>query len=291
MKFNKKILKSGLRLITALLLTCVPFVLYNLAQKEYGTVLYSSSLKPLLRKQRKEMPMSSGNVRLITSGQKFELAAALVKAVPELDSMPFETARRWIGDQKAIACALSQALMPAEVVGAQKTILRLIPGAEALTLGPTDGQATIAESRGVFNNVDPGFTTWGTNVPGVATGEIAVSVYELVADASFEQMFGSLPARLGALCLTQAQIIKFVLTRQRHLRTDGYATFFLFEVGSEFFVAHVYLPAGGDPHVHFYRLSGAFGWHREHRHRIVVPQLTPARPGILPPARFSASNP
>lgn len=61
--------------------------------------------------------MCNGNVRTITSGQQFELAAALVKAVPQMASMPFETAKRWIGDQVGLVNTLSSALMPVVATG------------------------------------------------------------------------------------------------------------------------------------------------------------------------------
>ena len=56
--------------------------------------------------------MCNGNVRTITQGQMFELAGMMVKAVPHLAAMPFDTAQSLIGDQPALTALLSTALMP-----------------------------------------------------------------------------------------------------------------------------------------------------------------------------------
>ena len=59
-----------------------------------------------------EMLMNNGNVRTITEGQKFELAAMMVKATPKLSDMSFETAEQWIGGQHGFIEALRGVLIP-----------------------------------------------------------------------------------------------------------------------------------------------------------------------------------
>src|SRR3989344_4718614 len=59
-----------------------------------------------------EMLMNNGNVRTISEGQKFELAAMMVKATPKLSDMSFETAEQWIGGQHGFIEALRGVLIP-----------------------------------------------------------------------------------------------------------------------------------------------------------------------------------
>ena len=56
--------------------------------------------------------MAHENVHKITEGQKFELGAMCVKAILKLSDMPFETGKRWIGNQNAFVEALRSALIP-----------------------------------------------------------------------------------------------------------------------------------------------------------------------------------
>ena len=134
-------------------------------------------------------------------------------------------------------------------------VLHLIPGAKNLIIGPTDGTETIAKSADIFTGyLDSNFQNYGTDVPSKATGDTAVAVHELVKNATFQQMF---TGDLDKLCLTQGQIIQFVKTQRKWLRTDGYATFFLFKVGNEFFVALVSVRSGGQLDAHVYRFSYA----------------------------------
>jgi hypothetical protein len=78
---------------------------------------------------------------------------------------------------------------------------------------------------------------------------------------------------LNKLVMTQSQIIQFVQKHRKWLRTDGYATFFLFKVGDEFFVADVFFNDDGRLEVYVYRFSDDDVWRAEVRHRIVIPQL------------------
>lgn len=174
-----------------------------------------------------------------------------------------------------LATAVTAHLME-RILGLSKSILRPISIGEELTLDETDGKATLAEARDVFTGyIDPDFKTYGTNVPGVATGKMPVSVYEMVEDATFEQMFGSLTASLDDLCIPQDKIKQFVVKHRKWLRTEGYGTFFLFKAGAEFFVADVCLLDVGRLEVFFDRFSNDGVWRAEGRLRLVVPQLTP----------------
>lgn len=157
-----------------------------------------------------------------------------------------------------------------------KLRLRTISLSEKLMLKPTKGKRTIARTKDIFSYIDADFQNYGTDVPGEARGETEVAVHEMLEDSTFAQMFGSLSAGLDSLCFTQDQIISFVETHRSQLRTDGYATFFLFKVGDKFFVASVDLSSDGELRVLVFHFSDAFVWYGESRHRVVVPQLTPA---------------
>jgi hypothetical protein len=101
-----------------------------------------------------------------------------------------------------------------------------------------------------------------------------VQVYEMIKDGTFEKIYGRFDNNLDTMCLTQGQIIGFVKKYRNWLRTDGYGTFFLFKVGTEFFVANVFFGSGG-LYVHVYRSSHVSVWSADDRHRFVLPQLTP----------------
>ncbi len=151
--------------------------------------------------------------------------------------------------------------------------LKLISGAETLTLDPTDGTEVIAEAGSLFNGyLDSDFVNWKTNVKGNLTEAQNVQVHEITKDSTFEQIYGGLGTDLNALCLSQAQIIGFVKKHRRWLREDGYATFFLFKVGNEVFVAGVYVGSDGSLSASVDRFSRDDVWDAEARRRFVVPQ-------------------
>lgn len=152
-------------------------------------------------------------------------------------------------------------------------ILKYISEAQEIFIETCDGSQTIATAKETFKSgIDGDFKNWGTNKPGASTQKTAVQVHEMVKDATFAQMFGSLGTDLDKLCLTQHQIKTFCEVHKNWLRTDGYGTFFLFKVEDQFFVAHVYVYSDG-LRVYVYRLGYDFVWYAEYRLRVVVPQL------------------
>jgi hypothetical protein len=152
--------------------------------------------------------------------------------------------------------------------------LSLLSGAETLMLDALDGKETLATAKEVFlSGIDGDFKNWGTNKAGIATKEQVVDVHELVKNATFAQMFGSLGADLDKLCLTQAQIKNFCKKHSNWLRKDGYATFFLFKVEDQFFVALVYVYSDG-LYVCVCRFEYGHVWLAEYSLRVVVTQLT-----------------
>ncbi len=152
--------------------------------------------------------------------------------------------------------------------------LKLLSGAETLMLDALDGKETLATAKEVFlSGIDGDFKNFGTNKPGIATKEQGVDVYEIVKDGTFAQVFSSLETDLDKLCLTQAQIKNFCKKHPQWLRQKSYATFFLFKVEGQFFVAYVFVRLGG-LRVSVYRFECGLVWYAEHSFRMVVPQLT-----------------
>lgn len=122
----------------------------------------------------------------------------------------------------------------------QTKYLRLISGNEGLILDPRDGKRTLAKANDIFSYIYPGFEKWRANEPGEATEKTLIDIYEMVENATFTQMFGSLSRETKQLCLTQDQIIGFVMKYRQWLRDEGFETYFLFESYGQFFVAKVH---------------------------------------------------
>ncbi len=156
----------------------------------------------------------------------------------------------------------------------ENTILRLLSKGESIVIDSCDGSETLANAKETFKSgIDGDFKNWGTDKPGVATEDTAVQVYELVQNATFAQMFGFLGTDLNKLCLSQSQIKTFCRKYSNWLRQDGYATFFLFKGGDQFFVAGVLVGSGGLG-VCVSRFEYDYVWYAECLHRMVVPQRT-----------------
>lgn len=157
---------------------------------------------------------------------------------------------------------------------AKSKILELISAGEEIIIAPTAGSRTIARAKNVFRGwVDPNFKQWGTDMPGKAKPATPAEVHEMRRDAIFADMFGSLGRPISELVFTQDQIIRFCEDHPEWLRTDGYATFFLFEENKELLVARVYAATAGlnaDAH----RFEDSDVRHGESCPRVVVPQQT-----------------
>lgn len=126
---------------------------------------------------------------------------------------------------------------------AKKTIiggLKLISGAETLTLDSTNGTEMISKRNDIFNcHIDQDFEGYIYNSESQPTDAINVQVCEMVEDGHFKNIYEGLGGDLDMLCLTQGQIISFVQKYRNWLRTEGYGTFFLFKEDKQFFVALV----------------------------------------------------
>ena len=156
----------------------------------------------------------------------------------------------------------------------ENSITRLLSKGECIIIDACDGKEILADAKDVFKSgIDSNFKNWDLNKTDKDTEETAVQVHKIVKDPTFVQMFGSLGTDLDKLCLTQSQIKNFCKKHSNWLRTDGYATFFLFKVGDQFFVADVRVDSDGLC-VDVVRFEDDDVWNADVAHRLVVPQQT-----------------
>ncbi|HTX87312.1 MAG TPA: hypothetical protein VMC41_04600 [Candidatus Nanoarchaeia archaeon] len=197
-----------------------------------------------------------------------DLPAGMLGTISDLlDKLLGESGQEWL---KELRKFLRKESSWAGVVA--KKILRLISGGETLTIDASDGAS-----------VDDGTITWyfyddcdkeGANEPCQPTKEVGVEVYEMVEDATFTKIFGSLSSDLQKVCFfSRDQVKKFAKKYREWLREEGFATFFLYKsTNGNFFVARVHVDSGGlcagvD------RFGDGRVWRGESRPRVVVPQL------------------
>lgn len=148
--------------------------------------------------------------------------------------------------------------------------LRLISGEEALLLGPTEGQETLAGATDIFRYIDSNFQRWNCHEAATPTKETPVRVYEMVRDSTFQEMIGGFGAAFEHLALTQAQITQFVRRYPDWLKKGGNGTFFLFKAGGEFFVAAVYQFSDSRLGARVRRLTLERVFRSKKRHRLVI---------------------
>ncbi len=168
--------------------------------------------------------MSKKNVHPIVSGAGWigSFAGALVSDLEEL-GVPFESIHKLNGSTKeGSALVRAGAEKIAEMVnGIKNKFLKLISGGESIVISEVDGTEILAKASDIFTWIDKDFINDGADQRGSATGETPVRVYEMMEDATFSQMFGSLSSDVRKLCLTQAQIKSFVRNYKNWLRTAG----------------------------------------------------------------------
>ncbi len=210
----------------------------------------------------------------LTEGQLAEFLGAGVKALSLIsNNLGPELAHNWANNGQAMQHAFLSVLAPQEQEKKENQFLSLFSGNELLMLDAADGTETIKKAKNIFSYIDSDFKNWDTDQKSVATEKTPVAVYEMKNDATFAQMFNSLSSDTSKLCLTQHQILNFIQKYRNWLRTDGWATFFLFESHNHFFVARVGVGSGGSLGVCVRRFGGSGVWRAGGMHRLVVPQL------------------
>ncbi len=162
---------------------------------------------------------------------------------------------------------------------ATNPVLRLLTTEKKLIIKATDGKKTLAQAKDTFNGfIDPKFKNRGLDNPGVATPDTPIDMYEVIADATFKDMFCSLSGDLDKLCLTQSQIEEFCRTNNDLLQGDVYGMFFLFrEDYGYFLVARVCINSGGlaiyyNRFDHWPSIPGIeYVWGGDRFYRVIVP--------------------
>jgi hypothetical protein len=157
------------------------------------------------------------------------------------------------------------------MMGSENRFVKTFYGNKSFILDPLDSVETLANATDVFASISPASKEY----KGVATNEDRVTVYELVKDATFSQIFNSLSNNLNNLCLTQGQIINFVKKYREWLfRTNSYVTYFLSKSDNNFFVVSIVLRFGDWVEANVYRFEDSTIWGATDRRRLVIPQLT-----------------
>ncbi len=134
---------------------------------------------------------------------------------------------------------------------------------DGVVVSAADGIETFASS-GLFGGV------YGLTLPagsGKPTPATKATVWELILNGIFAQIFGSLGEKRGRW--TESQVVAFCRDHRDKLRTDGYGTFFELEGG---FVANVYFGGDGRLEVGVDEFSRGGVWSAEYEHRVVSPQ-------------------
>ena len=204
--------------------------------------------------------------------QTAKFIATVCQNMPELSG---DIMQGWIENPKGLKKFL-KGLYPSETVGklaTQTEFLRLISEGKELMLGACDGTDIIPGSNDMFEaGIDLDFVRYGADEKGSATGETKISVYELIKDANFVDVFGSL-GDIIYLCLTQHQIKDFIKKHRKWLKADGCATIFPFKSRNQLFVASVYVYSDGVLRVDVDRFEDPYVWRADFHRRVVFPKL------------------
>jgi hypothetical protein len=140
-------------------------------------------------------------------------------------------------------------------------------------IGPTDGEGTIAKAVNIFTGgIDPDFVKNKTDVPSKPTRRTRVQVCKQVKDGTWPQIFGDFGGNYDQLCLSQDQIISFVVSHGELIpRTKGWGTLFLFKYSGLFSVASVDRNSSGI-FVYMLRFWGSRVNSAMREQQIVIPQ-------------------
>jgi hypothetical protein len=145
-----------------------------------------------------------------------------------------------------------------------------------LIVPATKGTRTFVNTRKMFTGYfDPGFESYGTNVPSDPTPQVGSDLYEMTSNGSFKTVLESFELDPNLLFWrSQDQTLTWVKNHPNHLPPDGWSTFLPFIVGDKKFVAIV---CRDDRELEAYVSHFDVGsvWDAKVRERWVLPQLTP----------------
>jgi hypothetical protein len=150
-------------------------------------------------------------------------------------------------------------------------ILRLISGGEVLIIDGSDG-----------SQVDDGTITWhfedgcdkeGANEPCPPTVNVNVEVHEMVKDATFTKMFGSLSSDLQEVFFSSRDQVRIFANKHRKwFRKDAHTFIPYKSANGNLYVAGA-LVRGGGLDVRVRRFGRDCVWSGEYGRRLVVPKI------------------
>lgn len=186
------------------------------------------------------------------------------------------TAERRIAVQKVLGIEEKEtAQAPAEIV---RGCLKLVSGAETISLDADDGTVTLANAVDVFTGyLDSDFENYGTNVHGPEMPAINVQVWELIKNGNFKTIFAGIINNPSLLCIGQGQVKQFPQKFGKWVRSDR-ITFVPFKVKfpddhEEIFVAGLNRYDDGRLRAFVCRFSGGDVWFAGYGAWFVLPQL------------------
>ncbi|MFA6341177.1 MAG: hypothetical protein WCX27_03020 [Candidatus Paceibacterota bacterium] len=151
--------------------------------------------------------------------------------------------------------------------------LKRIFAEEKIYIGATDGYASLANAINIFSSINFDFRELGLHNMCLPTnGRVAVEIFELVKEGTFEKIYGSFGKNRDRFCLTQSQIVRFCVEHTDFLKSDGTRNFFLFEDDNRFFVADV-CRFNDKWHIDVLKLLNSNVWCVEGKPRFFFPQL------------------
>ena len=151
--------------------------------------------------------------------------------------------------------------------------LKLISGNETLIIDKCEGKRIIPDATDIFSFIDSDFRSYRANEAGQATTQLPVRVYEQKSDGTYVDIFGSIASVKDSLCLTQDQIIGFVVKYRYWLRKDDCGTIFIFKSFGNYFVADVHFGSVDTLRVNVNKFESGHLLYAECRHRFVFPLL------------------
>jgi len=220
---------------------------------------------------------------LITSGQKDQVVQVVVAAVRKgMEKMMEELTRTLHASDLQRVLAQGDALAGHLITESKKKMielagqvvgyLRLISSGMEIIIGPTDGQETIAQARGLFKGWIDKYFVECIGIKDHPTKETSVQVFEMINSRTFGQIFGGFGENLDRLCFSQGQVVSFARNHSKWFRRYGPGTFFLLKINGDYLVARVFWGTGNLDIVHFPLSYNKF-WEVEDTPRVVVPKL------------------
>lgn len=152
--------------------------------------------------------------------------------------------------------------------------LRLISGAETLSIGPLDGKRLIKDAKSVFGTRIPPLFDSRFDDKVKPTPKTLFDVYELKKDATFLQIFYDINPDLRKSVMTQDQIISFCEEYSKWLNQKGDFNFFLTESKGYFYVILISKSQNGF-RLHPASVHNGIVWPSSKEGRVVAPKLEP----------------